>query len=161
MARVWLLTGAVGCVALGCVMAWGASQEAGTQGTTTKGAATVPAREAARKNPIPADAGSVATGKQVYTANCAPCHGSTGKGNGPVANLQDVAPPDLTTAQMAKDTDGALCWRLSNGHPPMPKFDLNLVPEEARWNVVNYLRTIMAAANTAPASAPARGAGTK
>ncbi len=161
MVRFWHWTGAAGCLALGCVVAWGATSGAGTQAAATRSATTAPAREAAKKNPIPADAGSVATGKQVYTANCAPCHGSAGKGNGPVAHLQDVAPPDLTTARLAAETDGALCWQLSNGHPPMPKFDLNLVPEEARWNVVNYLRTLMAAAGTAPATTPATGAGTK
>src|SRR4051794_40297678 len=35
-----------------------------------------------RKNPIPADGRSLAAGREVYTANCADCHGAGGKGDG-------------------------------------------------------------------------------
>jgi len=96
----------------------------------------------------------VATGKQVYTGNCAPCHGASGKGNGPVAYLQTTTPSDLTDSKHARESDGTLYWQLSNGHPPMPKFDFTLLPEESRWNVVNYLRTLLA-----PGAAPAAASG--
>ena len=118
---------------------------------------SVPKREAQKKNPIPSDEGSRATGKQVYAGNCAPCHGASGKGNGPVAYLQDKPPANLTDAKFATETDGTLFWKIGNGHRPMPKFE-NLLPEESRWNVVNYMRTLIVPAaepTTAPSTRPA------
>jgi mono/diheme cytochrome c family protein len=144
----------MGCVALaicGC-SAWAVLATAPS--ASTQVAATIPAREARRKNPIPADEGSRATGKQIFAGNCAPCHGVSGKGNGKVAHLQDLPPADLTDAKYGKETDGTLHWRLSNGHPPMPKFE-NTLPDESRWNVVNYLRTLIAQPASTTAAAPA------
>ncbi|MFI5381423.1 MAG: c-type cytochrome [Tepidisphaerales bacterium] len=113
----------------------------------------VPAREARKKNPIPADDGSRATGKQVYVGNCAPCHGAGGKGDGPVAYLQDKTPANLTDSKFAAETDGTLFWKIGNGHRPMPKFE-NLLPDESRWNVVNYMRTLITPPATRPTTAP-------
>lgn len=147
-------TGFAGCVALAACILYAWDMPAAGQAVSTQAAATIPAREALRKNPIPADAGSQTTGKQIFTGNCAPCHGTTGKGNGTDAHLLDLTPADLTNAKYAKESDGTLYWRISNGHPPMPKFD-NTLPEESRWNAVNYLRTIITVPATTPASAPA------
>ncbi len=157
MLRCGQLIGMAAGVALGGVSAWVTA--AGPPATTprppatTQGAQTIPARDVQRKNPIPADAGSRATGKQVYGSNCAPCHGASGKGDGPIANLQTQPPANLTDAKFANDTDGALFWKLGNGHPPMPKFD-NLLPDESRWNVVNHLRTLIVVPGTSPATVP-------
>jgi len=38
-------------------------------------------------------------GKGEFEANCAACHGVTGKGSGPIADLLKRSPPDLTTLQ--------------------------------------------------------------
>ena len=143
----------LGCGALICgISAWVVL--AAEPPATTQPAATVPAREARRKNPIPADDGSRATGKRIYTGNCEPCHGANGKGGGSVAKLLDLPPADLTDVKYSKDSDGTLYWRISNGHRPMPKFD-NTLPEESRWNVVNYLRTLITQPTTTPATTPA------
>jgi mono/diheme cytochrome c family protein len=40
---------------------------------------------------------SPASGKEMYTAYCATCHGTYGKGNGPAASALKVPPADLTT----------------------------------------------------------------
>ncbi|MEI8195575.1 MAG: cytochrome c [Phycisphaerae bacterium] len=146
------------CVVLviGGLAAWGVeatAPSAATQSGTTQPAIIVPAREARRKNPIPADEGSRATGKRIYAGNCEPCHNANGKGQGPVAHLLDLPPADLTDARYAKETDGTLYWKISNGHRPMPKFD-NALPDESRWNVVNYLRTLIVVTATAPATEP-------
>ena len=43
-------------------------------------------------------------GKREFEANCASCHGITGKGNGSVAELLRKSPPDLTL--LAKNNQG-------------------------------------------------------
>ena len=47
---------------------------------------------------------SPASGKEMFAAYCAPCHGADGKGNGPAAGSMKVPPTDLT--QMAKKNGG-------------------------------------------------------
>ena len=44
---------------------------------------------------------SPASGKDMYTAYCASCHGADGKGNGPAASALKAAPSDLTAIQKA------------------------------------------------------------
>ena len=47
---------------------------------------------------------SPASGKEMFAAYCAPCHGADGKGNGPAAPSMKATPTDLT--QMAKKNGG-------------------------------------------------------
>ena len=50
--------------------------------------------------------GAVDPGKREFDANCASCHGVDGKGNGPLGNLLQRSPPDLTL--LAKNNQGVL-----------------------------------------------------
>lgn len=45
-------------------------------------------------------------GKIEFANNCAACHGIDGKGNGPLGNLLQRSPPDLTL--LAKNNNGVL-----------------------------------------------------
>jgi mono/diheme cytochrome c family protein len=56
----------------------------------TKGKITVPVE---RVNPT--------DGKLMYTSYCAPCHGTDGRGNGPVAGVLKAQPTDLTALSKA------------------------------------------------------------
>jgi mono/diheme cytochrome c family protein len=47
---------------------------------------------------------SPASGKEMYTAYCAVCHGTDGKGGGPAASALKVPPTDLTT--LSKNNGG-------------------------------------------------------
>ena len=57
--------------------------------------------------PIAASAaGDAAKGKTLYETNCASCHGTGGKGDGPVgAALPEPKPRDFTTGSFKFDTD--------------------------------------------------------
>src|SRR5258706_348194 len=44
-----------------------------------------PARGARNPNPFPADQKSLAQGKELFIAACLPCHGASGRGDGPVS----------------------------------------------------------------------------
>jgi len=53
---------------------------------------------------VPAPRTSATSGKEMYLAYCATCHGKEGKGDGPVASALKVPPADLTT--LSKRNDG-------------------------------------------------------
>jgi mono/diheme cytochrome c family protein len=100
-----------------------------------------PARAAAKKNPVAADADSLAAGKKVYASNCLACHGEKGKGDGPASAAVNPKPHDLAEEAVKKQSDGALFWKLTEGRKPMPAYDKTL-SETERWQVINYVRTL-------------------
>ncbi|MFZ0687097.1 MAG: cytochrome c [Terriglobales bacterium] len=92
---------------------------------------------------VPLKSTSPVSGKEMYTAYCAVCHGADGKGGGPAASAMKVPPTDLaalakgnggkypalkveasirgestTAAHGSKDMPvwGSLFWSMSSGH---------------------------------------------
>ncbi len=99
------------------------------------------AAAAKRPNPVPTRPESVEQGRKLFVIYCTPCHGSEGKGNGPVA-AKFIPPPDLTNAALQKArTDGYLQHVIGTGGAVMPAYGEALTPEE-RWHVVNFLRSL-------------------
>ena len=116
------------------------AQPAGTVPRT--GAELVVAREAyaARKNPVAPTPESVAEGKKLFGIHCTPCHGVSGKGDGPVT-ARFIPPPDLTSPQSQARTDGHISYYIGYGGAIMPAYGEALSVTE-RWHVVNYIRTL-------------------
>jgi S-disulfanyl-L-cysteine oxidoreductase SoxD len=95
-------------------------------------------------NPVPADAVSLGRGQQLFGTVCAPCHGSTGKGDGPITGFWKSGaqrPADLTDPRLKEQSDGALYLTISQGYGAMPPLNENL-DARSRWDVVNYVRTL-------------------
>jgi mono/diheme cytochrome c family protein len=100
--------------------------------------------QAGQVNPIPPNAASVRQGQALYERNCVPCHGPTGKGDGPLGLTLNPRPADLSQhAVPGVHTDGQLFDWISHGFPgsAMPAFAPTLTEEE-RWHLVNYIRTL-------------------
>ena len=107
---------------------------------------SAPARAARKQNPITADAGSIAKGKELYVSGCLPCHGPSGRGDGPAAatlerNGARIRPGNLADPKRWEETDGELFWKITEGNSPMPTWGLTLTDEQ-RWCIVNYIRTL-------------------
>ena len=103
-------------------------------------------------NPLAADAATLAAGEQIYQANCAVCHGATGRGDGPGAVGLNPRPGDLTLHMLpGKHTDGQVFLWIRDGYPgtAMPAWRDRL-SEEQIWQVVTYLRTFGQPAAAAP-----------
>ncbi|MBI3880919.1 MAG: c-type cytochrome [Verrucomicrobia bacterium] len=100
-----------------------------------------PARAARKPNPVAVDANSITQGRALFTMACEPCHGPSGKGDGPAAPSLERKPGNLTDPKMWEQSDGALFWKIGEGKNPMPVFQ-EVLSEEQRWQVVNYVRTL-------------------
>ncbi len=96
-------------------------------------------------NPVPADDASVSRGKELYTINCVICHGSQGKGDGPIAAFIVNPPANLTGDAVSSLSDGSMFLTISRGVAGrMPNLNENLTVRE-RWDVVNYIRKVIQA----------------
>ncbi len=137
--RRWIPVISVLVIALFTAALWAASEEW-----------KAPSFRARKKNPIAADARSIAIGKTLYIQECLSCHGSSGRGDGPAAKDLDIPPGDLTIPGMTDQSDGALFWKISTGRAPMPTYE-KLMTVEQRWRVVNYIRTL---ASQVPVTTP-------
>ncbi len=104
----------------------------------------VPAEFAGKTNPLGADA--AAAGMEVFSLNCASCHGETGKGDGPAGASLDPRPADLV-AEQASLKDDFLFWVISEGgsaaglSPSMASYK-DLLSEEEIWQIVSYIRSL-------------------
>ncbi len=110
-------------------------------------------------NPIKTSADSLLRGEQGFLINCSPCHGVNGQGiMGAVPRLFPTPPdeveaqkrylsgylgysPDIDASFALSMTDGELYWTITNGGDSiMPGYADALSPE-ARWDVVNYIKS--------------------
>lgn len=112
----------------------------------------VPERAARKKNPLVAEPDCAAVGRNFYMQECAACHGEKGRGDGVAADNLDPKPRDFTATSVARESDGALFWKIGEGHRPMPGFS-QTISEDGRWHIVCYLRTLAPPA-TQPATRP-------
>ena len=99
---------------------------------------------AALKNPVAADATSIAAGKKIFEEHCTDCHGDAGKGDGPAAQYPDPKPPDLTDAEWKHgSSDGEIFTVIRDGvHDTDMKSFSKKLNEHQIWDVVNYIRSI-------------------
>jgi putative copper resistance protein D len=96
-----------------------------------------------RRSPVPYEASSITEGERLYIANCAICHGRSGKGDGPGGAGLPKPPADLTAPHTGQHTAGDLFWWITTGIEPagMPPFG-DTLSEDQRWDLINFLRAL-------------------
>jgi mono/diheme cytochrome c family protein len=93
------------------------------------------------KNPLTGNASILADAKTLYVANCGPCHGEKGRGDGPAAQGLNPKPADHTSVAVQNESDGALFWKLSEGRNPMPGYK-KIFSDQQRWELITFIRTL-------------------
>jgi mono/diheme cytochrome c family protein len=97
-----------------------------------------------KKNPLPADAKTLATGRGIFKDKCQRCHGPGGIGDGPDADPDARPDMDLTNPKRAdRNPDGVVYYKVLNGRkkPKMPSFKEELT-EEQIWAAVSYVQSL-------------------
>ncbi|MCF6180777.1 cytochrome c [Lutibacter sp.] len=102
----------------------------------------VPEKYQKMKNPT-ATTPDLATGKLLYTKHCKSCHGVEGYGDGPKAEDFDADLGDFSTEEFQVQTDGALYYKTTIGRDDMPGYIKKLPDDEDRWQIINYIRTLV------------------
>lgn len=99
-----------------------------------------PAARVAMPSAPPMTENVIAAGANLYRTYCAPCHGESGRGDGPLAEKLWPRPRDFTAGQFSGgDRPDDLYLRVAAGVPPtMPPFGPGLRTEEI-WAVVRYV----------------------
>jgi mono/diheme cytochrome c family protein len=94
----------------------------------------VPAKAAARRNPLESDPEAVAAGAKLFEQRCAECHGANAEGG--------KKGPNLRTEEIQQATPGALFWVMTNGvvRKGMPVW--SRLPEPQRWQLVTYIKSL-------------------
>jgi mono/diheme cytochrome c family protein len=92
------------------------------------------------KNPVKPDEASLKNGERLYRSYCLPCHGETGKGDGPVAKKM-VPPQDLTSDYAKNLSDGYIFATIAGGGVIMPAQKKGL-SEKDIWDIVNFVRKL-------------------
>ena len=118
------------------------SRDKAKQAPSTGAEAPIPQQDADRKNPVKPTTDGLAEARKLYGYHCAMCHGENGDGQGDLAeqmklNLSDWRNP----ATLAKYTDGALFYIITNGRGKMVGGEGDRTKEEVRWNLVILVRS--------------------
>lgn len=112
------------------------------------------------KNPLPLNRETLMLGKQAYENHCYVCHGSRGKGNGPVT--PDHPSRSLVNERVSEFKDGYIFHVITYGQNAYEHEDkesgkkttflqmgayAKQVSVEKRWAIVHYIRAMQRAAN--------------
>jgi mono/diheme cytochrome c family protein len=104
----------------------------------------VPQADRERVNPFAGKADAAAAGENLFRNNCAKCHGKDAEGKG--------SRPSLRSERLAGATDGDIAWIIKNGQSFKGMPSWGGLPEQMRWQIVTYLRSL-----NPPAGVPAEG----
>jgi mono/diheme cytochrome c family protein len=111
---------------------WSASDHDRLDDPPAQGPGPAQPSNPAASSPAPQNADANA----VWQSSCTPCHGATGKGDGPAGRALRV--PDLTSLQ-SRLTDEQITGAIKKGKGQMPAFNF---PPEVSGALVKKIRTL-------------------
>ena len=91
------------------------------------------------KNPLVYNETNIKAGKKTFENLCWSCHGMSGNGSGPASEALVIKPANLANADIQKQSDGAIYWKLSSGRGVMASYS-QVLSTTQRWQLVNYIR---------------------
>ncbi len=91
-------------------------------------------------NPLPRNRSVYERGQKQYNIFCAPCHGYTGMGDGPVAPRLSAV-PSLMSESMRSWRDGEFYHIITLGRGRMLPYAAQIIPKD-RWAIIHYLRLL-------------------
>jgi len=109
--------------------------------------AKAPAKWRALKNPYEGQPDAVAAGEKLFRQHCAECHGEDALGRGRAANLR------IGGVQNA--TPGELAWFLRSGNLAHGMPAWAGIPEQRRWQIVAYIKSLGVQTKTSAGDAAA------
>lgn len=107
--------------------------------------------------PHPKQLPSLASGKAIYSENCAQCHGETGKGDGPsraTMNPKNPVPANFTNAEFMAGLSPFKAFNaVSFGVENTAMASFAALSEDQRWQVAFYVLSLRFSADSAKAGA--------
>ena len=94
----------------------------------------VPDKARNRQNPFDSESNAVAAGAKLFRQNCSSCHGSEAMGTD--------KRPNLHSERVRAATPGELEWLLKNGSMKNGMPSWSRLPEQQRWQIVSYLKSL-------------------
>ena len=105
--------------------------------------------KSAELKPLPSSPKLISLGKQIYTQQCAACHGASGRGDGEAAYLLYPKPRDFVAAKYRLvstwervPTDQDLFDTITRGMPGSAMPSWGHLPAEQRWGLVHYVKSL-------------------
>lgn len=93
-------------------------------------------------NPFqPEDLAAYSRGGEVFRTWCQPCHGASGRGDGPVAMRGFPAPPPMNSQKSLAMKDGQMFHVATFGQKNMPSYAAQVSADD-RWKAVLYVRSL-------------------
>ena len=103
--------------------------------------------------PFPVNQRVMSRGQERFNIYCAPCHGTTGLGDGMVVRRGYRRPPPIADRRLREMPVGHFVDVMTNGFGAMPDYAVQLRPED-RWAVAAYIRALQLSASATLADVP-------
>jgi mono/diheme cytochrome c family protein len=111
----------------------------------------VPDADRARTNPYGGETEAIAAGGRVFEDHCAKCHEADAEGRGKKLSLR--------SSRVQGATDGEIFWLLKNGNLGKGMPTWSKLPEDTRWQVIAYVKSLGKSGLFSYAGKPATGEG--
>jgi mono/diheme cytochrome c family protein len=111
-------------------------------------------REQELEMPPPLTLDLLVRGRERFEITCAPCHGSSGDGDGMIVQRGMPAPPSYHEARLRDADDRHFIDVITHGHGVMYSYATRVAPAD-RWAITAYIRALQLGAAAPAADLPA------